>query len=85
MSTSIAAPKLEDVSDMLIPASSPLTLPATLPAGVMVRLEGLFMLIGWVVVAGGLNANGTSSVFSCSSSLGLSSLVASSSLPASSG
>lgn len=82
ISISIAAPppKLEDVSEMLMPASSPLMLPATLPAGVIVR--GFPMAIGCVPVDDGLNAKGPSSA--SSSSLGLSSRVTSS-CPASSG
>lgn len=73
-----AAPKLDDVSDILIPASSPLILPDTLPPGV----RGFMMFIGWVP-DGVENAKGPSSS-SSSSSLGVSSLAVSS-CPASSG
>ena len=41
ISISIAMPKFEDVSEILMPKSSPLMLPATLTAGVIVRLAGL--------------------------------------------
>jgi hypothetical protein len=41
MSISIAVPKFEEVSEILMPVSSPLMLPATLAAGVIVRLAGL--------------------------------------------
>jgi len=80
ISMAVHPPKLEEVSEMLMPISSPLMLPATLPAGVIVR--GLAMAMGCVPVIGGLNAKGPSSA--SSSSLGVSSRVTSS-CPASSG